>query len=176
MGTRYVISLVFIALTCASASYGWQTHPPGGAAEGAYPPAPQPVVSQQQYQGALQYGALSGSPPLYTPLPNQQGAPAQDGYPQYPYPQYHNPYYSSGSVNAKDLVLYATDWLFSLPSNIAERLSNIVDNRFFPQTPATHGGQPQSHIPGTQPSEVSPSVTQASPRVEIAPAGPSPGN
>lgn len=176
MSPRYVISLLFIALTCATASYGWQTQPPGGASGGAYTLSPQSGAPQQPYQGTAQHGALPGSPPLYSPQPTHQGTAAQDGYPQYPYPQYHNPYYSVGSVNAKDLVSYAVDWLFTLPSNIAEQLSNIVDNRFFPQTPATHGGQTQSHIPGTQPSQAGPSVTQMTPSFEAAPASPHPGN
>jgi hypothetical protein len=150
MLTRHILRTVFIVLTCTPFSYGWQSPPPGAPPGNAYPAPTPPGVTQQQYQGVPQYGGAQQPAPQYEPP--QPGSAAQDSYPQYPYPQYHNPYYSGSGMTARDMLTHTMDWLFSLPSNLADQVSNYVDNRFFPQTPATHGGQPQSQIQGAIPA------------------------
>lgn len=176
MSLRPVLGMAFIVLTFASSSYGWQTQDPGAGAGAAYPPAPQSGAPLQQYQGVPQHGGIPESPPLYSVQPAPQGAVSQDGHPQYAYPPYHNPYYSGGGMSARDLLSYTVDWIFTLPANVAEQVSNFVDNRFFPQTPATHGSQTQSQIPGTDPSQAGPGAPQAAPLPGTPPAGPQSGN
>ncbi|HMK36278.1 MAG TPA: hypothetical protein VK463_14485 [Desulfomonilaceae bacterium] len=149
--TRSLKSVVLIVLTWASVSYGWQnqvpSHPGGNSNSGAG----QSTTSQTVNQPVPQYEPQPQSLPGHTPQPFPQGSSAQEGYPQYPYPPYHNPYYGEG-ITPRDLFSNTLDWLFGLPSNIAERVSNFVDSKFFPQAPATQGGPPQSHIQGTPPS------------------------
>jgi hypothetical protein len=170
MLTRYVLRMVLIVLTCTSFSYGWQSQPPGASAGNAYPAATPHVVPQQPYQGTPQYSGAPQPLPQYEPA--QSGNVTQDAYPQYPYPQYHNPYYSGSGTTARDMLSYTMDWLFCLPSNVADQVSNFVDNRFFPQTPATHGGQPQSQIQRANPSggNSAPAPQQTTPPPGTAPA------
>lgn len=165
---RYVFMVVFIVLACTSFSYGWQSQPHGAPTGSAYPATTPQVVPQQQYQGVPQYSGAPQPPPQYDP--SQSGSVTQDAYPQYPYPQYHNPYYSGSGMTAKDMLSHTMDWLFSLPSNVADQVSNFVDNRFFPQTPATHGGQTQSQIQGAHPSGGSSAPQQTTPPPGNAPA------
>jgi hypothetical protein len=144
MPIRQVFKAIFIVLMCTSFSYGWQNQPLSAPPGKAYLAPPPPAAPVQQYQNVPQYGGAQQPTPQYEP--SQPANMAQDSYPQYPYPQYHNPYYSGNGMTARDMLTYTMDWLFTLPSNLADHVSNFVDNRFFPQTPATHGGQPQSQI------------------------------
>jgi len=166
---RHVLRMVFIVLTCTSFSYGWQSQP-SGTPPGNTSPAPAPPSVAQQYQGVPQYGGAPQPPPQYDPQQSVGGA--QDPYPQYPYPQYHNPYYTGNGTTARDMLTHTMDWLFSLPLNLADRVSDFVDNRFFPQTPATHGGQPQSQIQGAGTSAGNSVPQQATPSPGTGPTDP----
>ncbi len=71
--------------------------------------------------------------------------------PQYPYSQYHNPYYTG--VSGREIFSDAADWIIKLPFSIMDRVSNIVDYRFFPRVPATHGGAAPQPPNGAQASD-----------------------
>jgi hypothetical protein len=150
MQIKQVLRMAFVILTCTSFSYGWQNQPAATTRGNTYPAATSRNTLQQQYQAVPQYGGLSQPPPQYQP--QQSGGAASAPYPQYPYPRYHNPYYSSNGMTPRNMLSNTMEWLINLPSNFADRVSNFVDNRFFPRTPATHGGQPQSQIQRAIPS------------------------
>jgi hypothetical protein len=161
MLTRHVLRMVIIVLTCTSFSYGWQNQPSSAAPGALYPASTLSSTGQPQNQGVPQYGGLAQ--PVPQNQPPQPVNARQDHYPQYPYPPYHNPYYSGNGMSAKKMLSHTIDWFLSLPSNLADQISSFVDNRFFPETPATHGGQSHSQLQGQIPQSSNTGSPQAVP-------------
>ncbi len=136
MGTK-TLALVFVgAVLATSASYGWDNLRPPNTASGAA--TSQSIAASQSYS--------SSNPSSAPPVPNApQGSISSDasmpvdssGWPVYPYPSYHNPFYSENS--ARDLFSGTVDWIIGFPSTVMDRVSNFLDRKVFPQTPATHG-------------------------------------
>jgi hypothetical protein len=64
-------------------------------------------------------------------------APSPEAQPSYPYGPFHNPYY--GPADSGRAMAGYVDWVLNLPSNLLGRVSNILDRKVFPATPATNG-------------------------------------
>jgi hypothetical protein len=152
MRVKSIFTVGLLVLCVVSLADGWQNQPaatgPGvTTAQPPRPPAPPYFGGQQSY----------GQPyPPITPYSDRGGAAhqavgAQDA-PTYPYPPYHNPYYDGTS--ARNFVNGTIEWVFGLPSMALDGVANFLDNKFFPQQPATSGGTPEPapapRVPATQ--------------------------
>lgn len=142
MRVKGILTVTLLVLFVVSMADGWQNQPAvtGPGVTTAQPTMPPPVPPYSS--GQQPYGQPYPPAAAY---PNQPGAApsagaAQDG-PTYPYPPYHNPYYDGTS--ARNFVNGSIEWLFGLPGQAIDTVSNFIDNRFFPQQPATSGGFPQ---------------------------------
>jgi hypothetical protein len=158
MKGKSIFAITLLVLCVISAANAWQTQPAatGPAVSTAQPSAPPAAPSftgppqgyGQQYPPAAAYPNQAGA----TPAPGN----AQAG-PTYPYPPYHNPYYDGNSV--RNVLNGTVEWLFGLPGQAVETVSNFIDARFFPVQPATSGGQSQQapvQQPPAQPVPVTP--------------------
>ncbi|MGC8907045.1 MAG: hypothetical protein ACP5M0_06335 [Desulfomonilaceae bacterium] len=170
MGTK-TLALVFVgAVLATSVSYGWDNLRPPSTVAGAA--TPQSIAAPQSYSSNP-----SAAPPVpNTPqgsIPNEVSNPVDaSGWPVYPYPSYHNPFYSENS--ARDLFSGTVDWIIGFPTTVMDRLSNFLDRKVFPQTPATHGAR-SPNPNGVQPLYVAPerpaSLPPAKPYVKDEPKG-----
>jgi hypothetical protein len=152
MGTK-TLALVFVGVVLAtSLTYGWDNLRPPRTAAGTA--ASQSIAAPQSYSSSNQ----SAAPPVpNTPqgsIPNDVSAPVDaSGWPVYPYPSYHNPFYTENA--ARDLFSGTVDWIIGFPTTVMDRLSNFLDRKVFPQTPATHGAR-SPNPNGVQPLYVAP--------------------
>jgi hypothetical protein len=157
MSINRVLGVSIAVLVMASISQGqnWQGQSPG--LQPGIAPLPQgaPPAGQSYATTPPGYGSLPQPAARYQaqPILPDQGT-GREAPPPYPYPPYHNPYYNGAS--AGEFMSGTVDWLFSLPSSLIDRVANFMDGNFFPQTPATSGGPPQSEVqsaPSTQESQ-----------------------
>ncbi len=150
------VSIAVLVMVSISLGQSWQGQSPGF--QPGITPVPQGAVPTGQSCTTTTpgYESLPQSPSTYQarPIPPDQ-VTGRDVPPPYPYPPYHNPYYNGAS--AGEFLSGTVDWLFSLPSSLIDRVANFMDGNFFPQSPATSGGTPQSEV------QRSPSVQETQP-------------
>ncbi|MGB6067754.1 MAG: hypothetical protein WBG50_23355 [Desulfomonilaceae bacterium] len=164
MAIKRVLGVSILVLMTVAVAQGqsWQSQSPDSQ-PGAAP------VTQGVYPSGQSYGA---NPAGYSGLPQSsdryqaQSVPLEPSSgrmapPSYPYPPYHNPYYNG--VSAGEFLSGTVDWLFNLPSGLIDRVANFMDGNFFPQTPATQGGAPQSQVQGESPVQENRVPTQTLP-------------
>jgi hypothetical protein len=149
------VSIVVLVMVSSSLGQSWQGQSPG--LQPGMAPTPQGAAPAGQPYATTTpgYGSQPQSPSRYEAqsIPPDQGTGREAPSP-YPYPPYHNPYYNGAS--AGQFLSGTVDWLFSLPSSLIDRVANFMDGNFFPQSPATSGGTPQSEVqraPATQESQ-----------------------
>lgn len=142
MRGKSIFPITLLVLCAVAAANGWQNQPSGTG----------PTVTIVQPAAQAPAPPYAGTPPSYgqqhppaAAYPEQAGVAPSPGSaqagPQYPYPPYHNPYYDGTS--ARNVLNGTIEWLFGLPGQAVETVSNFIDARFFPVQPATSGGQPQ---------------------------------
>lgn len=171
-----VFVVAFLVLGIVGVANGWQQGP--GVANGSGPPPQYARDGQYHSPGARQphpyvypTQPVPQAPPAYSPnrgaVPMQQ-APGYSGYtqvpePSYPYPPHHNPYYQG--VSPKDLLANTIEWVLSLPATVMGRVSNFMDDNFFPRVPATSGASteppPQSNYQQPSPDSTVRSIPNA---------------
>jgi hypothetical protein len=133
-----VLTLLMVILCCAVSLSAQQRQPVLPPA--AIPTAPAATPYDTPSQGAPGASIAVQRPPLsYTPMP----APVEmrqdeTDFPRYPYPPFPNPYYDA-TMN-RNVLNEGVDWLWTVSSQVAGRVSNFVDTGLFPSRPATHGG------------------------------------
>ncbi len=157
------VSIVVLVMVSVALGQNWLGQSPG--LQPGMAPLPQGADSGNQSYATTTpgYGSLPQPPSRYQsqPMPPDQGSGREAPSP-YPYPPYHNPYYNGAS--AGEFLSGTVDWLFSLPSSLIDRVANFMDGNFFPQSPATSGGTPQSEVqraPSAQDSRIEQSLPPA---------------
>lgn len=139
MGIKCMVSIAAIIVLAAGSVESQQSVYPVPNPQAA--PFPQEVGPQGSPYADPPTGYQPTGPPVggyQDQQPANQLSSSQGQWPTYPYPQYHNPYYQGADPRA---ALNGTiDWLFSLPSVLMDKVSNVVDKNFFPLQPATSGG------------------------------------
>ena len=128
----------------------------------------QTVTQQSPFSGTSSnvYSAPAGNVEPLRPQgnvsANQQG-PGYQGLPNHPYPQQNNPFYDGSTPGG--MVSDTIDWIVAFPSNLMDRVSEYLDTRFFPSTPATSGVQ------GAQPGNSNPAPAPLPPANAYKPGG-----
>jgi hypothetical protein len=158
MKTKSILCVVFLVLAGAPWATGQQNQPmdsrPGGA------PTPQASTCAPLSQGtAPETNVIPARPPAsyqVQQLPRDSSGINYAEWPTYSYSRYHNPYYD-GSHHAESFVYGTLDWLWTLPGDLYDRMSNLVEGSFFPPVPATSGPPQESHVPGGPNSRGEPS-------------------
>ncbi len=160
------VSIVVLAMVSISQGQSWQGQPP--AMQPAIVPLPQgaPPAAQSYDPAPPGYGSMPQSAGRYQAqqIPPDPGT-GRNAAPSYPYPAYHNPYYNGAS--AGEFLSGTVDWLFSLPSSVIDRVANFMDGNFFPQSPATYGGPPQSEVQGPPAAQETQRIEQSLPPAAV---------
>jgi hypothetical protein len=139
MRTRNLVGLLAILVILEGSVGAWQNQPvvqersPAPNKQSTYGSGPGQIIPPQPY--GRPDGLLPGQQSQTAPGALQTGDPDM---PSYPYPKYHNPYYDGTEPGS--VISEMFQWLREIQSGVMERVSNIIDSRFFPAKPATDGG------------------------------------
>jgi hypothetical protein len=162
MDIKMVVVASFLILASASVSDSRQDPPPGpgsnnpqslNRASNGYPAPPGDSYAhprpggtpngalRQGYTDQVRQGFRNRYPGTFqnqVPVGTSQRAHPYGREPTYPYSRHHNPYYKGQSI--EDVFGGAIDWIVSVPGVLANGVTRFLDNRVFPQVPATQGG------------------------------------
>jgi hypothetical protein len=172
MGIKSLPAIIVLFLSLGSFAQGQQNLPYSSSPVAGSFPSAQGMTPNSPYSGTGQgYNRPQDQQGGY-PVQSQPLNPGTDaaGWPNYPYPQYHNPYY--GGVPTRDLVSGTIEWLVTLPSTVMDRFSGFMDRSFFPQSPATQGGDSQKQTPTSPGTQANPGAVGSLPPASVyAPSG-----
>jgi hypothetical protein len=144
-----VSTLLFVIIALGSAvcwAQHWPAQPAGATGPASLIPAPAAPNGLSVQPAGSRAPATAPSPPPSQPAaqpPSEAGfvnpQTAEDtGTPQYPYPAHHNPYYDERyPANRLSGTL---DRMRHWSTQMADRVSGLMDRNFYPRQPATHGG------------------------------------
>ncbi|MBI5568348.1 MAG: hypothetical protein HY914_00230 [Desulfomonile tiedjei] len=171
MRSSLLLCLLLASMTMVHSVYGEPAQQPTSSPA----VAPQPRVTPY-VPGAAPYvsGAASNVAPAMQPerpYPTQPRAAQPEArftgpdVPYYPYPPYHNPYYEEYARN--NSMAESIDRLRNWSSDVWDRVSDVVTNRFYPTRPAAQGSStagerglpaPTGYYRGDQPVQPAPTA------------------